>query len=340
VSTIAREMRSPRRPVAEVLASIARRREYGVAILLALTVLVVSLVNPDFLTPGNLRDILVRNAAYAIIACGVTFVIVTGEIDISVGSLAGLLAATLGVLTSPDRAGLGAPIAVTIALALGLAVGLVNGFLVAYARVPSIIVTLGMLTALSGVTRMLMAGTWIEVVPGLRALGTGRIAGIDLCVLLALAVAIASAVFATRTPIGRRVYAVGSNPHAARLAGLSPRRIKLLVFAMTGLLVGVATLFDATRLPRFEDGYGRGSELFIVTAVIVGGTSISGGKGTILGTLLAVVLLGMIGNVLTLLRLGPDAVYWERAIQGGFILLAVLADHLGGRRAAHAEDGG
>jgi ribose/xylose/arabinose/galactoside ABC-type transport system permease subunit len=183
-----------------------------------------------------------------------------------------------------------------------------------------------------------MAGTWIEVVPGLRYLGTGKIAGVDLCVLLAITVIVASMILATRTPIGRRVYAVGSNLHAARLAGLSPRRIKLLVFGLTGLLVGAATLVDATRLPQIEAGYGRGWELFIVTAVIVGGTSISGGKGTIIGTLLAVVLLGMIGNVLTFLKLGPDAVYWERAVQGGFILLAVLADHLGGRRRGQGED--
>ena len=140
---------------------------------------------------------------------------------------------------------------------------------------------------------------------------------------VAVVVIAASMLMATRTPLGRRIYAVGSNPHAARLAGLSPRRIKLFVFALTGLLVGVATLVDVTRLPQIEAGYGTGWELFVVTAVIVGGTSISGGKGTIIGTLLAVLLLGMIRNVLTFLKLGSEAVYWERAIQGAIILVAV-----------------
>lgn len=321
-------------PRTRFLARLLQQREAGVAILLALTITIVAIINPDFLRLGNIRDVLINNAAYAIIACGVTFVIVTGEIDISVGSLAGLLAAVLGVLTSPQRVGMDVGSAVAITLLLGLGVGLINGLLIAYARVPSIIVTLGMLTALRGATEILMNGTWIEVVPGLRVLGTGSIAGVPIPVLTALLIVIAAMILATRTPLGRRIYAVGSNVHAARLAGLSPRRIKLLVFAVTGLLVGVATLIDTTRLPKIESGYGIGWELFIVTAVIVGGTSISGGKGTIVGTILAVFLLSLVRPVLIFLRLGTEATYWERAIQGAFILLAVLVDHLGKRKGA------
>jgi rhamnose transport system permease protein len=333
------QMQSPRIAIRERgrLLELLQQREWGVAILLALTIAIVAIINPNFLTLANLRDILSANAAYAIIACGVTFVIVTGEIDISVGSLAGLLAAVLGVLTSPDYAGWHAGPAILATLALGLLVGVINGFLIAYARVPSIIVTLGMLTALRSVTEMIMGGKWIVVADALRVFGTGQIAGVPVCIVTAMIVAIVAMTLATRTPLGRRIYAVGSNVDAARLAGLSPRRIKLLVFTLTGFLVGVAMLVDATRLPRIESGYGVGWELFIVTAVIVGGTSISGGKGTIIGTLLAVVLLGMIHNVLTFLKLGPDLVYWERAIQGAFILLAVLADHLS-RRDGSAED--
>ena len=321
----------------DTLVRLALQREWGVALLLALTVAAVTLVNHSFLSAGNVRDMLVNNANYAIIACGVTFVIVTGEIDISVGSLAGLLAVVLGLLTAPEHGHMAVAPAVAITLALGLAVGLVNGFLVAYARVPSIIVTLGMLTALRGVTKKIIGDEWIDVVPGLRLFGTGRIGGIDIAVLVAAAVIVASMLLAARTPLGRRIYAVGSNPHAARLAGLSPRRIKLFVFALTGLLVGVAVLVDTTRLPKIESDYGTGWELFIVTAVIVGGTSISGGKGTIIGSILAVLLLGSIRSVLIFLKLGLNATYWERAIQGGFFLLAVLADHLA--RGGHgAED--
>jgi ribose/xylose/arabinose/galactoside ABC-type transport system permease subunit len=305
---------------------LASRREYGVGLLLALTITTVSIINPDFLSAQNLRDILINNAFYAIVACGVTFVIVTGEIDISIGSLAALCAATLGLLTT--KAQFAPAVAIPITLAVGLTIGLLNGFLIAYARVPSIIVTLGMLTALRGVTKLLMRGEWLLVIPSLRWFGTGKVAGVDVPVLTAALVLLASAVLATRTPLGRRIYAVGSNPHAARLAGLSPRRIKLFVFALTGLLVATATLVDATRLGKIESDYAQGWELIVVTAVIVGGTSISGGKGTIAGTLLAVILLGIIRTALIFLKLGPDAVYWERAIQGGFILIAVLADHI------------
>jgi ribose/xylose/arabinose/galactoside ABC-type transport system permease subunit len=321
---------SPSRPgtaLPGLFTQLLQHREAGVAILLGITIATVAIVNPDFLGLVNLRDVLVNNAAYAIIACGVTFVIVTGEIDISVGSLAGLCAAVLGVLTSPDRLSMHPLPAVAIVMALGLTVGVINGFLVAFARVPSIIVTLGMLTALKGVTDLLMGGEWIEVIRPLRALGSPAIAIGVAAIVVALAM-----MLATRTPIGRRIYAVGSNVHAARLAGLSPRLIKLLVFAITGLLVTVATLVDATRLPQIESGYGVGWELFIVTAVIVGGTSISGGKGTIIGTILAVLLLGLVRPVLTFMKLGDEAVYWERAIQGAFILAAVLADHVGRRR--------
>src|SRR5688500_12727861 len=157
----------------ESLLFLASRREYGVAVLLALTITIVSIINPDFVSAANLRDILVNNAFYAIVACGVTFVIVTGEIDISIGSLAGLCAAVLGLLTAPTSANQSAALAVPITLALGLSVGLINGFLVAYARVPSIIVTLGMLTALRGATKLLMGSQWITVVPELRWFGTG-----------------------------------------------------------------------------------------------------------------------------------------------------------------------
>jgi ribose/xylose/arabinose/galactoside ABC-type transport system permease subunit len=322
----------------DALAQFALQREWGVALLLAVTITAVALVNPAFVSAANVRDMLVNNAAYAIIACGATFVIVTGEIDISMGSLAGLLAGVLGLLTDPAHVNMAVGPAVAITLALGLAVGLVNGFLVAYARVPSIIVTLGMLTALRGATKIVVGDEWLGVVPGLRFFGTGKVAGVDVCVWAAAAVIAGSMLLATRTPLGRRIYAVGSNPHAARLAGLSPRRIKLFVFALTGLLVGVAVLVDTTRLPKIESDYGTGWELFLVTAVIVGGTSISGGKGMIAGSILAVLLLGIIRSVLIFLKLGLNATYWERAIQGGFILRAVLADHLA-RRGKHAEEG-
>ncbi len=137
---------------------------------------------------------------------------------------------------------------------------------------------------------------------------------------------------ARETPLGRRIYATGSNLHAAHLAGLKTHRVKLFVFTFTGFLTAVATLVSVPRLSVIESGVGRGFELLVVTAVVVGGTSINGGRGSIAGSLLAVLLLGTVGTALIFLRLGESATYWERAIQGAFILLAVLADHLARRR--------
>jgi len=227
---------------------------------------------------------------------------------------------------------------VAMTLAAGAGVGLVNGLLVTVGRVPSIIVTLGMLTALRGVTELAMGGKWIEALPpDLRFLGTGAAAGVPVSVWTAVIVVAATAYLAQETALGRRIYAVGSSPRAARMAGLSERRIKVFVFALTGFLVAVATLVSVTQLDKIEQGIGKGFELFVVTAVVVGGTAISGGRGTILGSILGVALLVIVRPALVFLPLGQDTTYWERAIQGGLILVAVLADHFARRRSRQGE---
>jgi ribose/xylose/arabinose/galactoside ABC-type transport system permease subunit len=317
-------------------------RELAVALILAITVIAVSIINHDFLSLGNFRDILIKVAPSAIVGCGLTFVILTGEIDISVGSLMGFLAVLLGLLTSPDYAHLPVSLSILIVLAAGTFIGFINGLLITFGRVPSIIMTLGMLTALRGATKVLIRvyanDRWIGNLPDtLRFLGTGSILGVPVSVLTALIILILCALAAAYTPLGRRIYAVGSNTHAATLAGLSPNRIKLFAFTLTGFLTAIATMVSVPQLSVIDSDIGVGFELLVVTAVVVGGTSISGGKGTILGTLLGVILLGTVRTVLTFLKLGTDATYWERAIQGGFILLAVLADQLAKRDRSEDE---
>lgn len=306
-----------------------RQRETGVALLLAVTVALVSSLNPAFLSAANLTDMLVQIAPAAIVGCGLTFVMLTGEIDISVGSLMGFLAAIMGMVTSAQHMGLSVEAGIAITLLVGTAVGLLNGILVTIGRIPSIIVTLGMLTALRGATELLMGGQWITGLPdGLRYLGTGAWLGIPIALWVAGTTVVIAWLFSRETPLGRRIYALGSNPRAALLAGLSSARIKVFVFALTGFLVAVATLVGTTQLSVIESGIGTGFEMVVVTSVVVGGTSISGGKGTIWGTLLGVILLGIVRTVLIFLNLGEQSVYWERAIQGAFILVAVLIDHL------------
>ena len=310
-----------------------RTREAGVAALILATVVIVSLVNPAFLGLQNARDILIAAAPGMIVACGLTLVVVMGEIDISMGALMGLCAAVLGRLVSADHAALPVWAAMLIVLALGAGVGLVNGLLVTIGRVPSIIATLGMLTALTGVGDLVMAGGTIGNFPdALRGWAIGSIGPLPVPVLVAGLCIAAFTVLTRSTPLGRRIYAVGSNPHAARLAGLPVRRLKLLAFVATGALTALATLISAPQLDVIEAGFGRQFELLAVTAVVVGGTSIGGGVGSIVGSGLGVLLLSLVRTVLIFLQLGLSATYWERAIQGAFILGAVLVDHLGRRR--------
>lgn len=315
------------------IGQLARRREYGVLALLLVAVATVTAVNPTFLERDNLRNVLVQCAPTAIVACGLTLVIVTREIDISVGSMMGLLAAVMGILTSPRHTGMPVAAGIALTLLLGAAIGLLNGVLVTFGRVPSIIVTLGMLTALRGLTEWLMGGEWITDLPaGLKFFGTGSVLLIPLSLWVAAAVIVCSIVLARRTRLGLRIYAVGGNPLAARMAGLSIRRAKIFVFALTGFLTAIATLVSVTQLSVIESGIGVEFEMLVVTCVVVGGASISGGRGTIAGSLLAVLLLGTVRTFLIFLRLGEMSTYWERAIQGAFILGAVLLDHLARRR--------
>ena len=310
-------------------------REWGLAGLLLLLVVIVGIVNPAFLAADNLRDMLVKVVPAAIVACGLTFVVLSREIDISVGSMMGLCSAALGIACSPDRLGLPPLIGVAICLGVGLACGLLNGILVAYGKIPSIIATLGMLTILNGITELLLGGKWItSIPPALREFGTGSIAIIPYSIIIAILTATIAIWLASRTPFGRRVYALGSNPMAAGWIGLPSKKLKLAVFGLTGLAVGIAALFSATQLQVIESGFGKGFELTVVAAVVVGGVSIRGGRGSVSGALLGAVLLGVVSTMLIFLKLGESSTYWERAIQGALILVAVLSDHFSRRKAA------
>lgn len=320
---------------------IAGQRQVMVAVILLATLAGVSAVNPSFASVQNARDLLVQAAPAVIVGCGMTLVVLAGEIDISVGSLMGLLAAAMGILASPQHLGLPAPVAAGAVLLAGAGIGLINGWLVAIWRIPSIIATLGMLTILRGVTELLLGGVWItDLPPAIRAIGTGTVAGAPMCLCVAAIVAAGSLVIARGTRFGLRVYAVGANPEAAINARISPARVKVLVFMLAGVLTGVATLVSVPQLSVIESGIGAGFELVVVTAVVVGGTSIRGGRGGIAGTVIAALLLGSIRTILVFLNLGEMATYWERAIQGAFILAAVLADHLATSRAGIDDPAG
>ncbi len=324
--------------IARIVTAVLRHREYGLVVLISAITLAVCLFDLGFLLPGNLRDILVRAAPTAIVACGVMLVVVTEEIDISVGSLMALLAAVMGLMLSSNEWDLPLWVGILGTLTLGTAVGLFTGVLVTLGRVPSIVVTLGLLTALRGITTLVMGGENIDGLPAkFQALAKQGVAGLPLGVWVAAVVILLTGTIISHTPLGRRLFALGSSSYAAEMSGLSAKRLKLFAFAFTGFLTAVATLVEVPRLPKIESGIGVGFELLVVTCVVVGGVSISGGKGKLTGVLLAVILMTMIRPALTFVDLGEAGEKWTKAIQGLFIILAVVSDSIVTRREAQGE---
>jgi len=304
-------------------------RERTVAIVIAALAAVLAILRPAYFAAQNLNDLILANLGVLTVALGTTLVIIAGEIDISVGSIFAVSSVIAG--TAAVR---GMPImpAAAVACAVAACIGLLNGTLVAFAGIPSIVVTLATMIGLRDALRWTTQGAWVENVPAdFQWLGlTERvypIAASAVTITLALATA-----WALRHSIaGRHVYAVGSNADAARLAGIDPARVKCAVFGVGGLLTGVGAVLNAVRFNQVPSNGGLGLEMQVIAAAVVGGASITGGRGTVTGTALGVVLLGGIGPALTFA--GVSA-YWERALQGGIVLAAVAADAIQSRRRA------
>lgn len=304
------------------------RREQTVGALILFLTLLASCVDVSFLSTTNLRDLVVRSAPTAIISCGVMLIVVTGEIDISVGSLMALLAAILGLTVSSQQAGWPCAAGIGLVLVVGTCFGWLTGFLVTVGRVPSIMVTLGLLTSLRGITTLLMRRGNIQGLPESLQWWTKQgPLSVPLSVWTALGVVATTAWIIHRTALGRRIFALGSNRRSALMAGLPEGHLKRFAFAYTGFLTALATVVDVPRLPQIEAGIGNGLELLVVTCVVVGGVAIAGGRGTLTGVILAVFLMTIIRPVLTFLAVGEAAEKWTRAIQGVLILLAVINDH-------------
>lgn len=313
-------------------------RERTVAVLILLLTLFASVVDVGFLSSTNLRDLVVRSAPTIIVACGVMLIVVTGEIDISVGSLMALLAALLGLTISSQQAGWPSWLGIGLVLGSGTLVGWMTSVLVTVGRVPSIMVTLGLLTSLRGMTTMMMRRGNIQGLPERLQWWTKQGPwGVPLSVWTAVLVVGLTAWIIHRTALGRRIFALGSNRHSALTAGLPEGPLKRFAFTYTGFLTALATVVDVPRLPQIEAGIGNGLELLVVTCVVVGGVAISGGRGTLTGVILAVFLMTMIRPVLTFLAVGEAAEKWSRAIQGLLILLAVVNDHRWMRRSRQED---
>lgn len=296
-------------------------RELSVAASIAVLALALALLAPGYFSGENLADLFLANMPVLLIAMGMNMVILTGQIDISVGSVfavSGIVAGVLSKLGMPVMlAGFGAILA-------GAAMGAINGALVAYVRIPSIVVTLATMVALRDGLRWATQGAWVsDLPPGFQWLGLSQ----SLYPVLIACTAVASVVgigWGLRNLAGgRAVYATGSNAEAARLAGIDTKLTTFSVFAITGALTGMAAVLNSVRFNQIPSNAGLGLEMKVIAAVVVGGTAITGGSGSIAGTVLGVILLGAIGPALTFL--GVSA-YWEQALQGAIILAAIVVE--------------
>jgi ribose transport system permease protein len=294
----------------------------GALVGLVVLCLALFIATPDFLTEQNLLNIGIQVSTVAVLAFGMTFVIVAGGIDLSVGAVAALSAMSSGWLFA--TAGIPGGLALVGGLVVGLLAGAINGLATAYGKLPSFIATLAMLSVARGLTLVISDGRPIKTSAEVSFLG-GDLGVVPMPIVILVLAALAASFLLNRTVIGRSMYAVGGNSEAARLSGLPVKRIRVTVFALAGLFAALAGLLLAGRLDSAQPQAASGYELDAIAAVVIGGASLAGGLGKISGTLIGALVLVVIRNGLNLLNVTS---FWQQVVIGVVIALAVGVDAL------------
>jgi len=287
----------------------------------ALTVYVAGAAGSNFLTTSNTMNILRQVSINLVLASGMTFVILTAGIDLSVGSILAV-SAVFGMLVSLTQF---ANLSIPVFLLAGLACGLINGSLVAFVGLNPFVVTLGTMTALRGAAYLFAGGTTVlnQQIPSFEWMGNSSFVGIPWLIWLAAGVAFVSWFILRKTVLGMHIYAVGGNPQAARLTGIKVGVVLMFVYAINGLFAGLGGAMSASRLYGANGNWGTGYELDAIAAVVLGGTSLSGGVGAIGGTVIGALIIGVMNNGLTILGLSS---FWQYVAKGVVIVLAVMLD--------------
>lgn len=299
--------------------------KYKSLIGLVLLVVVISILSPSFLTTKNIFNVLRQTSINAIIAAGMTFVILTGGIDLSVGSI---LAISGAVCANMLVGGTNIVIASIVALLIGAGIGFLNGFVIAKGKLQPFIATLATMTILRGLTLVYTDGKPITLGSGELAIafgkiGGGQILGIPTPAIVMALVFIVCGYILNKTTVGRYTYALGSNEEAAKLSGLNTDKIKIAVYTVSGILAAIAGVIITSRLFSAQPTAGSGYELDAIAAVVLGGTSLTGGKGKITGTIIGALIIGVLSNALNLLDVSS---YYQMMVKGVVILIAVLLD--------------
>jgi rhamnose transport system permease protein len=344
------EPTSPARPPTVGARTVRRAlvvREMGIVLALVLLIVVTAAVNPRFLSAQSVKDLLLGSTILAILAVGQTIVVISRNVDLSVGSILGLSAFATGslFLAAPD---LPIPVALLAGMGLGAACGVVNGALVAAARVPALVVTLGTLYVFRGLDYTWATGRQInaaDMPSAFLRMGTEAILGVPVLALFAVVVLVIVGSYLRWYRSGRDLYAIGSNPPAAQLAGVPVGRRVFVAFVASGALAGLAGVLHAARFGTLDANAGINIELNVIAAVVVGGVAIFGGSGSVYGAAIGAVLLTTIASALPVLGINP---FWQRAAVGALILAAIgldraLSARLSRRlrgRSAHGGGGG
>ncbi len=304
-------------------------KRYAIGIVLIVFIVLLEIFVPSFRSVGNVENILLQTSINSLLAVGATLIILTGGIDLSVGSIlgfAGIVAALLG--KAPGSGPFLTALAAGIGTGLGL--GAINGFLVAFVRIPPFVVTLGMMSIARSLAFVASQGQPISNLSNeFLAIGQGSFLNIPYPIFISVVTFVVFGIVLARTRFGRYIYAVGGNEEAALVSGVDTRAIKLAVYSLSGLLAGLGGVVLAARATAGISTNGEGYELTAIAAAVIGGTSLSGGRGSLLGTVAGVLIIGIMVNSLDLLNISP---FYQGLIQGTIIIGAVSIDAIANRR--------
>lgn len=314
-----------------IFKKLVNSREFGIGAPLVLLIIIVGAINPVFLDPENIINILRQIAFVFIIGIAMTFVLIAAGLDLSVGSVLALG----GVLTGMALlANIPMWISIILGLLAGVAVGVFNGLVITRFKIPSLIVTLGMMYFARGVVQVLTKGNPVYPLPDyFNFIGQGFIAGIPVVVIVAAVLAVIAHIVLTKTAFGRAVYALGGNPETARLSGINVPGVTAWVYVLSGLASALTGILTAARLGSGLSNAGTGMELQVIAACIIGGTSMFGGAGSILGSLIGAAFMAVVANGMVLLRI---SVYYQSMVIGAIIIFAVGMDQYNRKRSGMA----
>ncbi|MED4905398.1 ABC transporter permease subunit [Parageobacillus thermoglucosidasius] len=303
------------------LTRLLKVRELSILSFMIVFFIFVGSINNEFITGDSVSLMVKSSVILLVMAVGQSFVLFTSNIDVSIGSIMGLSAAVCGVLLTNN---INVWLVIFIVFIIGAVIGLINGIGVSYFKIPAIIMTLGMLGIIRGIMLIYTEGMWIEEIPNFyKKLSNLKILGIVLPVWVAIAILIVAHIYLTRTKFGRYFYAVGDNEEGARLVGLPVQKVKVLAFIFSGISASVAGLIFVMNIGFVPNQTGSGIELQVIAAAVLGGVSLTGGLGSIVGAGLGAVFFTVINNSLVYLKIPA---YWNNAISGLLLLLIVVGD--------------